>query len=293
MKEVIGLIGLGLVGAALAERLLASGYRVVGYDTEAAKRAALVVAGGEEALSPAEVAGEASRVLLSLPTSRIVRQVVEGENGILSAICCPKTIIDTTTGDPNETEALAAQLAEQGIAYLDATLSGSSEQVRQRTATLMVGGTPAAYAANQALFACITDRVFHVGPPGSGSRAKLASNLVLGLNRLALAEGVVFAEALGLDLGAFLEVLRNSPAYSVAMDTKGQKMLNSEFSPESRIRQHLKDVELILAYAHQAEQTLPLTEAHQRLLAESVAVGEGELDNAAVIQALRRQKRVC
>ncbi len=287
MAESIGLIGLGLVGSALAELLLAHGYGVVGHELDAGRNTALADRGGEAVDSPAEVAARCDRVVLSLMTTDIVRQVVEGQRGLLSAARPPSCIVDTTTGDPVETEALASRLAAQGLAYLDATISGSSEQIRRREGTLLVGATPDDFARHQDLLAAVSHRVYHLGPPGSGCRAKLASNLVLGLNRLALAEGLVFAERLGLDLSAFLEVIRNSPAYSVAVDAKGQRMIDGDFAPAARLRQHLKDVELILDYAERAGQPLPLSAIHRELLADAVDAGDGDLDNCAVIRQLR------
>jgi len=241
--------------------------------------------------TPRAAAGAARRIVLSLPNSRTVLDVVEGPAGILQAARPPCLIIDTTTGDPQDAEGLAGRLAARGVGYLDATISGSSAQVRARTATFLVGGQPEHLDSARDLLAAVSDRVFHLGPPGAGSRAKLASNLVLGLNRLALAEGLVFAECLGLDLARFLDVLRQSAAYSAAMDTKGPRMLGGDFAPEARLRQHLKDVELMLAQAAACGQELPLTSAHRALLARAVAAGDGELDNAAVIRQLRRQRR--
>ena len=122
-----------------------------------------------------------------------------------------------------------------------------------------------------------------------GAERSWATNLILGLNRAALAEGLVFAERLGLDLSVFLEVLKNSPAYSVAVDTKGERMRTGEFTPESRVHQHKKDVELILACAEAIGQGLPLSRIHHALLTEALEAGEGELDNAVIIQSIRRR----
>ncbi len=287
----IGIIGIGLVGTALAEILLEHGFPVIGYDLDARRCRALEVSGGRVADSPAAVAGAVDRLVLSLMDSEVVAQVVEGANGVLTATRLPRYLIDTTTGDPVATEALAGRLAQRGVGYLDATISGSSRQIRARAATFMVGATESGFAANQDLLQQLGERVYHLGPPGSGSRAKLASNLVLGLNRLALAEGLVFAGSLGLDPAAFLEVLRHSPAYSVAMDVKGRRMVEDDFAPEARLRQHLKDVNLILACARTAGQHLPLSVVHQELLEQAVAAGDGDLDNAAVIRAIRRRQR--
>jgi len=290
MAEAVGIIGLGLVGSVLAELLLARGYAVVGCDLDPAKNAALAAKGGEAAGSPGEAAARCDRIVLSLMTTAIARQVIEGVNGILSADRRPSCILDTTTGDPIETAALAGRLAAIGIDYLDATISGSSEQIRRRAGTFMVGGARDAVDRNRDLLAVFSDRVYHLGHAGSGSRAKLASNLVLGLNRLVLAEGLVFAECLGLDLPVFLEVLRNSPAYSAAMEAKGRQMIEADFAPVARLRQHLKDVEMILDYGDRAGQELPLSVVHRDLLARAVAAGEGDLDNAAVIREIRRRR---
>jgi 3-hydroxyisobutyrate dehydrogenase-like beta-hydroxyacid dehydrogenase len=287
--EGVGLIGLGLVGSALAEVLLARGYQVVGHDIDPARSEALAAKGGEPVAGPAAVAERCRRVVLSLMTTAIVRQVVEGEDGILAAAHCPDCLIDTTTGDPEETAALAERLALRGIAFLDAPISGSSEQIRRRAGTFMVGGRQEAFECCRELFAALSDRFYYLGPSGAGSRAKLASNLVLGLNRAALAEGLVLAERLGLELPAFLEVMRNSPAYSAAMDAKGNRMLLGDFAPEARVRQHLKDLELILDYARRAGQELPLGAVHRDLLSRAVAAGDGDLDNAAVIREIRRR----
>ena len=108
-------------------------------------------------------------------------------------------------------------------------------------------------------------QAIYVGPCGSGARMKLVSNLVLGLNRAALAEGLVFAQALGVDGEAALQVLINSMAYSRTMDTKGQKMIQGDFRTQARLSQHLKDVRLILEAAAEAGQSLPLTEVHRQL----------------------------
>jgi 3-hydroxyisobutyrate dehydrogenase-like beta-hydroxyacid dehydrogenase len=124
----------------------------------------------------------------------------------------------------------------------------------------------------------------HVGSCGSGAKMKLLTNLVLGLNRAALAEGLVFAQQLDLDPQQSLDVLRRSMAYSRIMDTKGEKMLSEDFAPQARLAQHLKDVRLMLAAS---DISLPLTETHRRLLEQAVTRGFGEADNSAIIKAIQ------
>jgi 3-hydroxyisobutyrate dehydrogenase-like beta-hydroxyacid dehydrogenase len=291
MAEQIGLIGLGLVGTTIAERLLAQRSAVVGFDIDSAKCEHLQELGGKAANSPAEVAQETDRVILSLPDTEIVRQVMEGPAGILQAETPPTHIIDTTTGDPEETMALAKRLAERGIYFLDATISGSSQQVRDKEAVFMVGGDKAAFETCKDIFEMLSEKVFYLGPSGHGSKAKLASNLILGLNRLALAEGLVFAGKLGLDPQAFLELVKVTPAYSAIMDTKGKKMLSRDFRPEARLRQHRKDVSIILEYAEKAGQDLPLSKVHLDILEKAITAGDGEMDNSAIIREIERRKK--
>src|SRR5262249_26787594 len=153
-------------------------------------------------------------------------------------------IVDTTTGDPERTAALGAALSHKGVHYLDATVSGSSEAVRKGEAVLMVGGEQRVSEACADLFSCLARSWYYLGPWGSGARMKLAVNLVLGLNRLALAEGLAFARAEGLDLPTTLHVLQDGAAYSRVMDAKGRKMIERNFTPQAKLSQHLKDVRL-------------------------------------------------
>ena len=291
MSETVGIVGVGLVGTALAQNLLKAGFDVVGYDIDKSRCDRLRSMGGRPAGSPADVGAAAPRVMLSLLTSDVVRDVVEGPDGLLAADTPPRTIVDTTTGDPDETAALAARLAGRGVAYLDATVAGSSRQVADRTGVFMVGGDADAFAACDDLFAALGGNARHLGGAGSGARAKLACNLVLGLNRLALAEGLVLAERLGLEPRGFLDLLRRTPAYSAAMDVKGEKMLRGDFAPAARLAQHRKDVALILDCAERVGQDLPLSAAHLAVLDAAIAAGDGDLDNAAVIRELRRRGR--
>jgi 3-hydroxyisobutyrate dehydrogenase-like beta-hydroxyacid dehydrogenase len=285
----IGLIGLGLVGSAMAERLTADRFNVIGFDIDPAKCEQLKRLGGAAVDNPAQVAEQAGRIILSLPDTNAVLRVVEGPGGILESKKVPGYIIDTTTGEPDKTTALAQRLVGRDIYFLDAPFSGSSQQVRDKEIIFMVGGEKAAFDKCMDILQALGAKVFYLGASGSGSRAKLAGNLILGLNRLALAEGLVFATKLGLEPKAFLELLKVTPAYSAAMDVKGKKMLEGDFTTQARLRQHHKDVSIILKYAEDLQQELPLSKAHLEVLEKAIAAGDGELDNSAVIREIRRR----
>lgn len=280
----VGIIGIGLVGTAITERLTTCGYQVIGYDIKPEQLEGLRLLGGEVASSALEVASACERLILSLPTSEIAGSVM---NEIRPALKNGALIIDTTTGSPADAVNFAEGLAGSSIEYVDATVAGSSRQVRTREAIVICGGTEAAFARCGDLFELWSKRAFHVGPSGSGARMKLVINLVLGLNRAVLAEGLEFARASGIDPYLSLEILKESPAYSRAMDTKGLRMLNEEFAPEARLSQHLKDVRLILSSGKRSGARLPLSSLHEELLAAAEAAGFGASDNSAVIKAFQ------
>lgn len=283
---VLGMAGLGLLGSAFAERAIAGGWRVAGFDPDPAAMSRLRTLGGEPVDSPAAVAKQADRVLLVLPHDGVSREVLAAMRPELRP---GAMVLDATTGAPDAMAELGRQLAVERIAYLDATVSGSSVQVRAGDGVLMVGGPEPAFARCQELFQVLARQTLYGGACGNGARLKLVTNLVLGLNRAALAEGLVFADRLGVDGELALAALRAGIAYSRIMDTKGEKMLRDDFLPQAKLSQHRKDVDLMLTAAARHGQNLPLTAVHRELLLLAEELGFGEQDNSAVIQAVRAQ----
>ena len=280
--DTIGMIGLGLMGTALARRFLRRGLGVLGYDLSPERRDELARAGGHAAESAIDVVRQCETIILSLPDSGVVASVIESIETDLRA---GQLVIDTTSGESLQTAATGARLARHGVRFLDATIAGSSAQVADGQVIVMVGGDEAAFRSTQDLLGSFAREVFHVGPWGSGSRMKLVVNLVLGLNRAALAEALLLAHALELDPQSALAILKASPAYSTVMDTKGSKMIAEDFTPHARLSQHLKDVRLILEAAARTGADVPLSTTHRQLLERAVAAGFGELDNSAIIRA--------
>jgi len=270
--ETIGLIGVGLLGSAIASRLSAAGYTVLGYDIVPERRLG--------ASSAMEVARACRTIILSLPTSDVVKEVLAGME-----LKPGTTIVDTTTGEPETMAAAGERLAKAGVDYLDATVLGSSQVVRNGRAVVMAGGKRQAFEAVAPLFRTFASRVFYLGSYGAGARMKLIANLALGLHRAVLAEALSFAAACGVSPTDALEVLKAGAAYSRVMDDKGEKMLHHDFTVEARLSQHLKDVRLILAAARTYHAKTPLSEVHRRLLEELEAAGYGEVDNSAIIMA--------
>jgi 3-hydroxyisobutyrate dehydrogenase-like beta-hydroxyacid dehydrogenase len=200
-----------------------------------------------------------------------------------------KIVMCTSTCDPDRIAALGARVGDK-LRFLETPVSGTSEQVRQGDGVGLIGGDQKIAADVAPVLDALFAKSFHIGKIGDGGRTKLAVNLILGLNRMALAEGMVFAERVGLDLSAFLKVARASAAYAQIMDTKGEKMIAGDFSPQGYVKQHLKDVHLMLDQAQKTNQKLPLLEVHADALEACVRHGEGEADNCIIIEEIRRRR---
>jgi 3-hydroxyisobutyrate dehydrogenase-like beta-hydroxyacid dehydrogenase len=281
----VAIIGLGLMGEVYAQRLIDAGFAVTGYDIDPARRARLTEIGGKPAATIAELAKPARAIIVAVFSTAQVADVIE--NHLLPALSegSNKIVVVMSTCDPDEVAALAARVTPRGIRYLDVPVSGTSDQVRRGDGVALIGGDKAIADEVAELFDALFARRFHVGKIGDGGRAKLAVNLILGLNRLALAEGLVFAERMGLDPAAFLDVAKGSASYSQVMDTKGHKMVQGDFSPEGRVKQTLKDAHMML---DQGQPLLSL-QIHADTLEGCVKAGEAELDNSAIVNEVRRR----
>ena len=284
----IGIAGLGLLGSALAHRLIQAGYSPKGYDIDPDKIAALAKAGGIAATLD-EVA-HCDVVLLAVFDTNQVEDVVT--NAVLPALTgVPKIVLCASTCDPDRIAALSETVSAHGLTLVETPVSGSSAQVRKGDGVGLLGGNKDAIDGVADIVDALYPKWFYMGPVGNGGRAKLAINHMLGLNRLVLAEGLVFAQALGLDPAALLEVARQSAAYSQVMDIKGPKMVSGDYTPQGFIHQSLKDFKLIIEQAAKRGQEMPLASLNAEVLAACVSRGESERDNAAVIEEIKRRKK--
>jgi 3-hydroxyisobutyrate dehydrogenase-like beta-hydroxyacid dehydrogenase len=288
----IGLIGVGLLGTALAERMHLAGFVVSGYDLnwthydQIQRAKSEPHATVEKKAAASQVASKHDTIVFCLPDSSDVQSVLGQIDENLRA---GMLLIDATTGDPDAAVSIAAQLAARSVGYVDATIAGSSEQVRRGEAAVIVGGANQDVLRANSVLESWSSRRFHVGPAGSGQRMKLVVNLVLGLNRAVLAEGLNLASCCGIEPAQALEVLMATPAHSAAMDTKGLKMVASDFTTQARLSQHQKDVALIRALARRRGAATPLSDAHHELLKIAANAGFDDDDNSAIIEAYRRR----
>ena len=281
----VGVIGLGLMGSVLVRRLRDAGFAVMAYDIDATK-AAVAASYGAVPATPEAMATACDQIVLALFDTAQVEAMVEGP---LSSAHRDLVVICTSTCDPDRIAELAARVASRGIRFLEAPVSGTSEQVRSGKGVALLGGDAALVAQAAPVLDALFATQHHLGGCGDGGRAKLAVNLVLGLNRLALAEGLVLAERMGLAPERFLGVLKQSAAYSQVMETKGPKMASGDFSPQGKASQSLKDFSLILDVAIRLGQSLPAAALNHEMLTACVGCGEADLDNAVIINELRRR----
>ncbi|MFZ1948932.1 MAG: NAD(P)-dependent oxidoreductase [Pseudolabrys sp.] len=291
MSAPVAIIGLGLMGEVYAQRLIDAKIPVIGFDIDPTRRVRLDEIGGRSASSIAELAKPARCIIIAVFNTEQVEDVVEKHLLPTLGEGSGKIVLCMSTCDPDRVAALAKRVIPRGVRYLDVPVSGTSDQVRRGDGVALIGGDIAIAEDVKDILNALFARRFHVGKVGDGGRAKLAVNLILGLNRLALAEGLVFAERLGLDPVAFLEVARGSASYSQVMETKGPKMVRDDFSAEGRVKQTLKDVRLMLDQAAASGQKLSMLDVHADVLEACVRAGEADLDNSAVIKEVRRRKK--
>lgn len=285
----VGVVGCGLMGTACTRRLMGADFEVIAYDVDAGKRDAIAKLGARAAATLGEIVAACETAIVAVFNTD---QVEEVANAMIDAIPTGESRIAlcVSTCDPDRLAALASHALPHRLHLLEVPVSGTSRQVAEGSGVGLVGGEHAVIEATRAVLDAICPRRYALGAVGNGSRAKLAVNLILGLNRAALAEGLVFAERLGLERSAFLEVVRGSAAYSQVMDVKGVLMAKREYrNPQSRVDQSLKDFRLMLAQAQAQGQDLPFASLYASLLEDCMQRGEAEWDNAAIAEAIARR----
>lgn len=287
----VGLIGIGAMGRGFARNLLRAGFTVQGYDLAADRLEEFAAWGGTTVDSPGAAASGARWVVTSLPKHEHVRQAVLGPHGVAAGASPGQLLIDTSTSLPAQSRALAGSLADLGMSFIDASVSGTGATVMHKDVVVLAGGSAEDFAASQPVFDAIARRAYHLGPVGAGALGKLIINVVVVGNRLALAEGLNFGLAAGMDGDALLAILKDGPTYSRAMDLKGEKMILREYAPESTLNQSLAGTSLLLEQARAVGAPLFLTALYSQVAQVGVNLGFGDADPAAIIEALAAMSR--
>lgn len=282
MTRTIGIFGLGLIGMALAERLLAAGHSVLGTDVDQGRLDLLESKGGRGAKPSALWQTD---VLLSavFSTDQLADVIDAAPDGM------GKVLVTMSTCDPEQVAELEGRAAAKGITLVESPISGTSLQVQQGTALLLLAGDDTGLDQFEEFADAISPQRERVGAIGNGNRTKLAINCVLGLTRAAVAEGLVFAEAVGLDPETFLQTALRSAARSDVMAAKGPLMVARDFTPLGRIAQSQKDFKLIQEMAGRVGHGgMPMVNRYLEVMENAEAAGDSDLDNSAVFRAVLR-----
>ena len=284
----VGIVGLGLLGGAIAGRFRAAGHAVVGHDVVPARLAVLTALGGRAAASPADVAREAEAICTVLPSLAAVEDVILGPAGLITSVRPDQPVIQMSTISPTLTERLAREVTARDLGFLDCPVSGTSGMVERGQGVIFVGGERALFDRWQAVLDAILPRPIHVGRAGQAMTLKLVANLLVALHSAAAAEALTMARRAGLDLGLVLEVLGSGAATSRMLEVRGPLIAKGEFPAQMKLDLFMKDLHLIQDAARDVGAPLPLTDVAERLYGSVAAEGHGGEDLAVVVRAIER-----
>jgi 2-hydroxy-3-oxopropionate reductase len=280
----IGFIGLGIMGRPMAKNLIKAGHELVVDEHQEETTAELVAAGAQRGGRPAEIARQVDLVITMLPNSPNVREVALGADGIINGAHRGLVYVDMSSIAPLVSREVAGALADEGIAMLDAPVSGGEPKAIEGTLSIMVGGDRAVFDQVHDVLAAMGSSVVHVGDVGAGNIAKLANQVVVALNIAAVAEAFVLAEKAGVRPDSVLEAIRGGLAGSTVLEAKAPMMLAHDFTPGFRIDLHVKDLLNALDTSHDVGVPLPLTAAVLEMMTALKAAGHGRDDHSGLLR---------
>ena len=284
----VGFIGLGVMGKPMAGHLVDAGHEVGVFNRSRAKVDELETHGAVGALGPAQVGEKSDVVITMLPDSPDVEHVLFGTEGVVSTLRPGSLVIDCSTISPTAAIELAARLAEKGIAFVDAPVSGGEAGAIAGALAVMVGGEEEAVRRAIDVLDAVAATLVHVGPVGGGQLVKAANQMLVAGNIALVGEAVTLLQRSDVNVEAALTVLGGGLAASKVLETKAPKMLTRDFEPGFRVDLHHKDLKIALAAAEQAQIAVPLTGVITQLVQALRSAGDGGLDHSALIKALER-----
>ncbi|MEU4235942.1 2-hydroxy-3-oxopropionate reductase [Actinoplanes sp. NPDC026619] len=284
--RTIGFIGLGVMGAPMADNLVKAGFDVVGHTRRPGGTDRLVAAGGRHAGSIAEVTRGADAVITMLPDSPDVTAVVLGPDGVLAHSDPGTLIIDMSTVRPQTARLVATSADAAGREALDAPVSGGEQGAIEGVLSIMAGGSASAFDRARPVFEALGTTIVHVGPAGAGQLVKAANQLVVAGAIELVAEAIVLMEASGVDPALGLDVLGGGLAGSTVLTRKGTAMLERRFKPGFRVDLHHKDLGIVLDAARTAKVALPVGELVAQLMEAVRELGNGHLDHGVLLRGV-------
>ncbi len=282
----VGYIGLGLMGSGMARNLLRAGHTLVVHNRSRAIVEQFAREGAIPATSPREVATQCDFVFTNLPDSPDVEQVVLGADGIIEGVHAGLIYIDNSTIKPETARRIARALAEVGVPALDAPVSGGDIGAREGTLSIMVGGPKDAFERTLPLFQAMGRTITWVGESGAGQIAKVANQVVVAGTMVAMSEALVLAQKAGVDPQRVVQAISRGAAQCWALDHKPPKIFRRDLAPGFKAYMQTKDLKIVIDTAHTYQAPIPLTAVAHQLYEAMLSMGNGELDNSAVITVL-------
>lgn len=281
----IAFIGLGIMGKSMARNLMRAGYELTVYNRSKGSVHELAAEGATPADSPKEAAAQSDVIITVVTDSPDVEQVVLGPEGAIHGARPGSVVIDMSTISPKVTREIGDALQEKGVAMLDAPVSGGDKGARDGTLSIMVGGDEAVFDACLPIFECMGKNVVRVGGRGTGQTVKLVNQIIVGLNLLAVAEGLSFAASAGVDVEKAHQVVTQGAAGSWALDYLGGKILAGDYAPGFMVKLQQKDLRLALEAAGELNLPLPGTALVHQMLRYVEGIGAGNEGTQALIKS--------
>ena len=286
MAQVIGFIGLGIMGRPMARNLLKAGYPLVVHSRSRGPVDEIAGAGAKVGTSPRDVASQCEVLITMLPNSPDVEQVVLGRDGVIEGTRPGLVLLDMSTISPLVSQKVGAALAAKSVQMLDAPVSGGERGAIDGALSIMVGGDKAVFDKALPIFQAMGKTITHLGPLGAGGFTKLANQIIVAVNLAALGEALTLAKKAGLDRELTLTALAGGLAGSKCLDQKKPNYLAGTYNPGFKIDLHYKDLGLIMESARALGVPLPATAAVQELFSALRVKGRGGLDHSGVITLL-------
>ncbi len=286
MADRIGFIGLGIMGAGMAANVLRAGFPLTVWNRTRPKTEPLVAAGASVAATPAELAATSDIIITCISDTPDVEAVILGQQGVIHGVGPGSLVIDMSTISPAATRQIASALAKRNVAMLDAPVSGGSEGAARGRLSIMVGGDAAALQRAMPVLQTMGQRITHVGSNGAGQMVKLVNQVMVVGNCLAMAEGLLLAQAGGVDLHKALEAVSSGAAGSWMLSNRGPQILARDWRPGFTIALQQKDLRLVLEAADQQGAPLPGTALIFQLYRTLEAKGLSGDGNHALVRAL-------
>jgi len=288
----IGWIGTGVMGSSMCRHLMQGGYQATVFNRSPQKASSLVEQGAELVGTPREVAERCDVVFTIVGFPADVEEVILGSEGVLSGSSSGMTIVDMTTSQPSLAERIAEQASRQGVASIDAPVSGGDTGARNATLSIMIGGQEDQVSRLHPLFELMGKTIVHQGGPGRGQHTKMVNQTLIAAGMIAVCEGLLYATKMGLDLPTVLKSVSSGAAGSWSLTNMAPRMIAGDFAPGFFVEHFIKDMRIALDEAAAMNLSLPGLAMAQQLYQAVAAQGHQKDGTQALLLAMAQMNSV-